>query len=456
MKHKAKILILDDDMHVLLSLRILLEQHYHDVRAINHPMQIDTALEENDFDVVVLDMNFKPGIASGQDGLVILQKIKKSSPTTKVILITAYGDIELAVEAMRLGGFDFIIKPWQNEKLLNSVAAALQLKRSEERVSQLEAREEVLKDMLDATFNEIIGESAAIQAVFDQIEKVAKTNANVLITGENGTGKELVARAIHKRSARASNVFMNVDMGAISESLFESELFGHLKGAFTDAHQDRIGKLEAAQGGTVFLDEIGNLVPTLQAKLLRVIQDQKVTRVGDNKEVSLDIRFICATNANLTQMVQEEDFRQDLLFRINTIEIKLPPLRERLEDIELLAKHFIDRYKVKYGKKGLFVTDSIYSRLKKYDWPGNIRELEHCIERGIIMSDGKQLLVGDLNLSNENSSSDVPFSSFDLEEIESWAISSAIRKHQGNISHAAKELGLSRGAMYRRMEKYGL
>lgn len=456
MKHQGKILILDDDMHVLLSLRILLEQHYEDVRAINNPSQIDTALEENEFDVVILDMNFSPGKSSGEDGMNILSKIRMVSPSTKVILITAYGEIDLAVEAMRQGAFDFIIKPWQNEKLINSVNSAFELKRSQEKIHMLEERETVLKDLLDAPFTDIIGESEAIKQVFLQIEKVAQTDANVLITGENGTGKELVARAIHRHSQRAQNVFMNVDMGAITETLFESELFGHKKGAFTDAKQDRVGKLEAAQGGSVFLDEIGNLASTLQAKMLRVLQDQKVTRVGDNKEVVLDIRLICATNANLAQMVIEDTFRQDLLYRINTIEIHLPPLRERGDDITLLAKSFIQRFRSKYGKKGLFVPDNIYKKLLKYDWPGNIRELEHTIERAVIMSDGKQLQVGDLNLSQVNATEAPAIKNFDLEEIESWAISSAIKKHQGNISHAAKELGLSRGAMYRRMEKYDL
>lgn len=443
-------------MHVLLSLRILLEQHYQDVRAINNPMQVDTALEENDFDVVVLDMNFKPGISSGAAGLEILEKIISQQPQTKVILITAYGDVDLAVEAMRRGGFDFLIKPWQNEKLLNSIAGAIKLKRTEEKITSLEQRESLLKDMLNQPFNEIIGESVAIQKVFEQIDKVANTSANVLITGENGTGKELVARAIHNRSRRSSQIFMNVDMGAITESLFESELFGHKKGAFTDAHQDRVGKLEAANGGTVFLDEIGNLALTLQVKLLRVLQDQKVTKVGDHKEMALDIRLICATNAQLNQMVKDDTFRQDLLYRINTIEIFLPPLREREGDIALLANHFLERYKSKYNKTGLFVPEHVFAKLNKYNWPGNIRELEHCLERAVIMSDGKQLQVGDLQLSATNSSNESPFKSFDLEEIESWAISSAIKKHQGNISHAAKELGLSRGAMYRRMEKYDL
>lgn len=456
MKQKAKILILDDDNYVLLSLRILLEQHYTDVRGINNPSQLETALEENEFDIVVLDMNFTAGDTSGKDGLKYLQQIKKANPKASVLLLTAYGEIDLAVEAMRLGAYDFLVKPWENEKLLATVKTAFELNASARKIEQLESGKSVLLQELNAPFDDIIGESAGIQKVFSQIEKVAKTDANVLITGENGTGKELVARAIHKASARANEIFLNVDMGAISETLFESELFGHKKGAFTDANSDRVGKFEAANGGTLFLDEIGNLPLALQAKLLRVIQDQKVTRVGENKSIDLDIRLICATNANLDELVKADLFRQDLLFRINTIEIELPPLRERVEDIPLLAQHFLELYKQKYRKSGLYVADYVFNRLQKYDWPGNIRELQHAIERAVIMSDGKQLQVSDFNLKETNEAEMESLDSFNLDQIEKWAIESAIKKHQGNISHAAQELGLSRGALYRRMEKYDL
>lgn len=456
MKQKAKILILDDDNYVLLSLRILLEQHYTDVRGINNPSQLETALEENEFDIVVLDMNFTAGDTSGKDGLKYLQQIKRANPKASVLLLTAYGEIDLAVEAMRLGAYDFLVKPWENEKLLASTKTAFELNASAKKIEQLESGKSVLLQELNAPFDDIIGESAGIQKVFSQIEKVAKTDANVLITGENGTGKELVARAIHKASARANEVFLNVDMGAISETLFESELFGHKKGAFTDANSDRVGKFEAANGGTLFLDEIGNLPLALQAKLLRVIQDQQVTRVGENKSIDLDIRLICATNANLDELVKADHFRQDLLFRINTIEIELPPLRERSDDIPLLAQHFLEVYKQKYRKSGLYVADYVFNRLQKYDWPGNIRELQHAIERAVIMSDGKQLQVSDFNLKETNEAEMESLDSFNLDQIEKWAIESAIKKHQGNISHAAQELGLSRGALYRRMEKYDL
>jgi two-component system response regulator HydG len=456
MKEKGRILIVDDDNYVLLSIRIFLEQHFTDVRGINNPAQITSALSENKYDVVILDMNFKAGATTGEDGLNYLKLIKDSSPETTVVLITAYGEIKLAVDAIKNGAFDFIVKPWQNDKLLSTVSAAFKLHQSNQKVKQLTSQQTVLKSLLDAPFSEIIGESKVIKEVFEQIEKVAVTDANVLITGENGTGKELVARAIHRASLRANEVFINVDMGAISESLFESELFGHTKGAFTDAKTDRIGKFEAANHGTLFLDEIGNLIKPLQAKMLKVIQDRMITPVGSNEQREVDLRLICATNANLSKMVNEDLFRQDLLFRVNTIEIKLPPLRERPEDIALLAEHFLHGFKNKYGKNGLFVPDYVFKKLEKYDWPGNIRELQHTIERAVIMSDGKQLHIQDFSLMNENSTATSQGESFHLEALEKWAIQKCIKKHQGNISNAAQELGLSRGALYRRMEKYEL
>ncbi len=456
MKEKAKILIVDDDNYVMLSMRILLEQHYDDVRGINNPMQIDTALDENTFDVVILDMNFKAGETDGKAGLGLLKKVKEKSPSSSVIFITAYGEINLAVEAIKQGAFDFLVKPWQNEKLLTTVSAALQLARSHSKIKALTYKQVVLNEELQKAETEILGNSIAIQEVLKQIEKVAVTDANVLITGENGTGKELVARALHQQSQRSKETFMNVDMGAITETLFESELFGHKKGAFTDAKSDRIGKLKAADGGSIFLDEIGNLSLPLQAKLLRVIQDQMVTPVGSNNAEPYDARLICATNANLSEMVKAGEFRQDLLFRVNTIEIKLPPLRDRLDDIPLLTEHFLNVFKVKYNKNGLYVPEHVFTKLTKYNWPGNIRELQHCIERAVIMSDGKQLTVGDLMLEKTNETETQGFDSFNLEDIEKWAIDSAIKKHQGNVSNAASELGLSRGALYRRMEKYEL
>ena len=456
MKTPAKILIVDDDNYVMLSIRILLEQHYDDVRGINNPAQIEDALGENHFDVIVLDMNFKAGDTSGKDGLFWLQRIKEKSPATSVVFITAYGEINLAVEAIKSGAFDFLIKPWQNEKLITTVSAAYQLSQSTKKIDQLTSRQTVLQSILNAPYTDIIGESEAMQEVFRQIEKVAKTEANILITGENGTGKELVARALHRASDRTEEVFISIDMGAITETLFESELFGHKKGAFTDAKENRVGKFEAASGGTLFLDEIGNLQLPLQAKLLKAIQDRKITPVGANEERSIDVRLIAATNKKLPEMVKSGAFRQDLLYRVNTVEIKLPPLRERKEDIPLLAAHYLQLYKKKYQKEGLFIPDYVIKKLDKHHWPGNVRELQHAIERAVIMSDGKQLHVRDFNFGTDENRENKVFKNYNLENLEKWAVENAIKKHHGNVSSAAKELGLSRGAMYRRMEKYAL
>lgn len=456
MNDPGKILIIDDDNYIIVSIRILLEQHYDFVRAINNPAQIPTAFSENRYDVVVLDMNFTTGETSGKDGLYWLQDIKKRSPNTEIILITAYGGIEIAVEAVKKGAFDFLTKPWENEKLVSTVAAAFKLNQANQKVSQLKQENEALQSMLSQPTVEIIGDSAPMQAVYHTIEKVADTDANVLILGENGTGKELVARQLHEASGRSDKAFISIDVGAIPESLFESELFGHKKGAFTDAAADRIGKFQAAQGGTIFLDEIGNIPQTLQARLLKVLQERVISRVGDNEVIPVDVRLLCATNMNLQEMVHKGLFRQDLLYRINTITLTLPALRERVADIPLLADYFLRIYKAKYRKNGLFVPEYVIKKLGKHPWPGNVRELQHAIERAVIMSDGKQLHVKDFSLMSEyQESADGP-GSYHLETLEKWAISKAIQKHQGNISLAAKELGLSRGAMYRRMEKYEL
>lgn len=456
MKTKGKILIVDDDTHIILSIRILLEQYYTDVRAINNPEQIPTALHETSFDVVILDMNFSAGRTTGHDGLLWLDRIKSQAPNVNVVFITAYGGVDIAVEAIKRGAFDFVMKPWENEKLLTSVSAAFKLTRSHQEVERLTTQKAFLTETLNSRFDEMIGESEAIASVFTAISKVAPTDASVLILGENGTGKELAARAIHQRSNRKDEVFMNVDVGAVAESLFESELFGHKKGAFTDAQEDRIGKFEAAGGGTIFLDEIGNLSLTLQAKLLKVLQERTITRLGSNETISVDFRLICATNMDVHTMIREGAFRQDLLYRINTVEVNLPPLRDRVEDIPILAQHFLASYKKKYGKNGLYVPEYVIKKLPKHSWPGNIRELQHAIERAVIMSDGKQLHVRDFSLMTPETDNGGEMDNYHLEAIEKWAIQKAIQKHMGNISHAATELGLSRGALYRRMEKYEL
>ena len=456
MPQPGKVLIVDDDAYVLLSIRMLLETQYTHVRGINTPDQIATALEENRYDVVVLDMNYGTGQNTGQAGLHWLQQIKATSPNTSVVLITAYGSIALAVAAMKEGAFDFVVKPWENEKLQSCVAAAYALSQSKQQVEQLKGQTALLGAALQSNYQNMIGRSAAMQAVHNTINKVAQTDANVLILGEHGTGKELAARSIHQASARSHEVFINVDMGAIAATLFESELFGHKKGAFTDAQQNRIGRFEAANGGTIFLDEIGNLSLPLQAKLLKVLQERTITRLGTNEAIAINVRIICATNIDLYAMVAQGTFRQDLLYRINTVAITLPPLRERMDDIPLLAEHFIQQYKKRYARGGLYVPDYVVKKLTKHHWPGNIRELQHAIERAVIMSDGRQLHVKDFSLVPAANEAGEGPDNYNLERLEKWAIDKALQKHHGNVSHAAEELGLSRGALYRRMEKYEL
>ena len=350
-----------------------------------------------------------------------------------------------------------MLKPWQNEKLLATVSAAVELHRSRREAHHLRSRQQQLSEDLDQPFGDLIGEAPVLREVFQTMAKVAATDASVLILGENGTGKELVAREIHRRSARADEVFISVDMGSLSETLFESELFGHVKGAFTDARSDRAGRFEIASGGTLFLDEIGNLPLSLQVKLLAALQNQQVVRVGANQPVSVDVRLICATNQPIHEMATAGTFRQDLLYRINTVEIPLPPLRERPEDIALLARHFLDQYRTKYRKALTGLTAEALAHLRAYAWPGNVRELQHAVERAVIMSEGKRLTADDFPLTAASSPEEtVAFDSYNLEDVEHEVIARVLRKHQGNVSQTARELGLTRTALYRRMEKYGL
>lgn len=453
-----KILIIDDDEDVLLAAKMLLKKHAKEVIIEKNPNKIPFLLNNDTYDVILLDMNFSKDITSGKEGFFWLEQIMDKDPNNVVILITAFGDVEMAVKALKEGATDFVLKPWQNEKLVATVSAASRLKESRNQVSQLQTAKRQLQSDLNKPFEHIIGESPEIKRVFSLIEKVAVTDANILILGENGTGKELIARAIHQHSLRRDNVFIGVDMGAITETLFESELFGHKKGAFTDAREDRAGRFEVAHEGTLFLDEIGNLSLPLQSKLLTVLQKREVTRIGTNKPISIDIRLICATNMNITQMVAENTFRQDLLYRINTVEIHLPALRERASDIPLLAHHFLKMYASKYRKEITGIDSSTLNKLKKYSWPGNIRELQHALERAIIMCDHKVLMPEDFNflqIENTSINSDtVP--SMNLDELEKNVIQRAVNKYEGNISKAAKELGLTRASLYRRLEKHGL
>ncbi|WP_268124366.1 sigma-54-dependent transcriptional regulator [Roseivirga pacifica] len=455
-KIEAKILVVDDDIDVLNTARIYLKQQFSLVQIENDPQNIPLHFERDSFDVVLLDMNFRKGENDGSDGLFWLNKILEIDPNAIVILVTAYGEFDLAVQAIKAGGTDFITKPWKNEKLYGTITSALQLRKSKLEVDRLKNTQKTLETDIDSKYENFLGDSPAMQQVFSLIDKVAPTDATVLILGENGTGKELAARALHKRSNRANKVFIKVDLGSISETLFESELFGHVKGAFTDAKEDKPGRFELASGGTLFLDEIGNLSLPLQAKLLSVLQQRKVSRVGSNKEIPIDIRLVCATNMPLYEMVDSGKFRQDLLYRINTVELNMPSLSERTEDIEILATHFINVFGKKYNKDKVRIDAATMAKLKKYSWPGNIRELEHAIERAIILADGNKLSTQDflLNTSKVTESSDSEI--MNLSEMEKRLILKALDKHQGNVTRAAKELGIDRLALYRRMQKYGL
>ncbi|GAA5025786.1 sigma-54-dependent Fis family transcriptional regulator [Marivirga lumbricoides] len=459
-KEIQKILIIDDDEDVLFAAKMLLKKHVKEVLIEKDPRKIPFLLNQSSYDVILLDMNFSQDTTSGKEGMYWLEQIKERDPHAVVILITAYGDVETAVNALKKGATDFVLKPWQNEKLIATIHAAAKLKNSYNQVNKLQQEKQQLEESIDAPFKSIIGESKALRNVFTIIDKVASTDANVLILGENGTGKELIARALHKKSRRKDNSFVSVDMGALTDSLFESELFGHKKGAFTDAKIDRAGRFEIADKGTIFLDEIGNLSAALQAKLLNVLQSRTVTRLGSNEAIPFDTRLICATNEDIHSMVAKGNFRQDLLYRINTVEIHLPALRDRIEDIPLLADHFLTLYASKYKKEGLKIDPSAIRLLQKYGWPGNIRELQHAIERATIMSDNVNLQSDDFFFLNNKGpiteQSDSMEDSFNLDEVEKQTIQKAIQIHGGNISKAAEELGLTRASLYRRISKYDI
>lgn len=455
-KNNGNILIIDDDPYILLSVSTLLEQHYSKVQTLKHPSLIPSELNTGSWDVILLDMNFKPGDTSGEEGLQWLEKILKIDPAANIIIITAYSDVNVAVRAMKIGAVDFIVKPWQNEKLLGTVSAAYKLSQTTKKVNKLQLQKSALSSALDFNYTSIIGDSHSIRQLKSDINKIAGTDVNVLILGENGTGKELIAREIHRNSLRRNEVFINVDLGSLSETLFESELFGHQKGSFTDASEDRVGRFEAASGGTLFLDEIGNLTLALQSKLLSALQNREIYRIGSNRPLEIDIRLICATNRPIKQMTVQGTFRQDLLYRINTVEIEIPPLREKREDVPSLANHFLSHYSRKYRKEKLILPDQVMKRIQNYDWPGNIRELQHAIERAVIMSDGKSLKISDFQFLVKDSQAELIRDNYNLEVLEKWAIARCLKKHGGNVSKAATELGLTRGSLYRRMEKYDL
>jgi len=451
---EGKILVIDDDPDIRITARMVLKKHFEEVVVWEHPRRMDNG-GIPDTDLVLLDMNFSPGATSGDEGMQWLQEIGRRYPDLPVVMITAYGDINLAVKAMKLGAVDFVIKPWENQKFLATVRSAYRLGQSRQEVSRLRSTTRTLQRDMDQSYGDIIGESPAMKEVFQTIDKVAATEVDVLILGENGTGKELVAREIHKRSARSQEVFMHVDLGSLSESLFESELFGHVKGAFTDAKEDRKGRFEMAHRGTLFLDEIGNLSMPLQSKLLTAIQQKTINRVGSAQSSEVDVRLICATNRPLKDMVAGNQFREALLYRINTVEILLPPLRERREDLPLLAEHFLALYRKKYRKPNMVPDKRTMEKLQKYHWPGNIRELQHVLERTVILTEDHEIKAKDLILNSAQQV--VPkASSLNLEEIEKNTILKALKKHQYNLSAAAKELGLGRTTLYRKMNKYEL
>jgi len=452
----ASILIVDDDASVRTAAQVFLKQLFRVVLTCSDPRQIPSLMEEVRFDVILLDMNFSPGKNDGSEGIHWLGEVLKIDPSAVVVFITAYGGIDLAVSSMRSGAFDFIVKPWENDKLLRVIQAAMKLNDSRKTAERLMERQEVLLSDLDHRSGIIIGESLAMRKVLQTIEKVSDTDASILLLGENGTGKEVIAREIHRRSGRRSEPFIGVDLGAIHENLFESELFGHARGAFTDAKREKPGRFEVASGGTLFLDEIGNLNPTLQAKLLKVLEDRQVTRVGSNTSRSIDVRLISATNMPLHEMTANREFREDLLYRINTVEIRVPPLRERTGDLRLLAIHFLDLYSKKYQKTRLTIPGATMSRLEAYHWPGNIRELRHAVERAVILSEGNRLDFSDLLNPSVTDKKGGAGNTLNLMELERRAILQAIAKNRGNMTRAAADLGLARAALYRRLQKHGL
>jgi two-component system, NtrC family, response regulator HydG len=454
-KFAGNIVVVDDDEFVLLSIKLLLEPNFASVKTLNTPERIPAILRTDAIDVVVLDMNFRQGDTSSKEGLFWLRKVLTEHPETQVIVMTAYADIQVAIDAIKDGALDFIIKPWQNEKLLATVKTACVVSQEKKKVKQLRSQQKGIIAAFDKRYEPLIGESEPIVSIQRVIEKVAPTDAEILILGENGTGKEVIAREIHRQSNRADGVFMSVDLGSLSGTLFESELFGHRKGAFTDAKEDRIGRFEAAAGGTLFLDEIGNVPLPLQAKLLTVLQNKSIVRLGTNDPIAVDVRIICATNTDLKKMVKDGSFREDLLYRINTVELTIPSLYDRLTDIPVLAEYFLLRFNNKYHKTLRFASD-VLENLMKYRGPGNIRELQHAVERAVIMGDNHVITMDDFGSLQKDFSSEVVFDHLNLEKLEAWAIRKAIAKHQGNISHAADELGISRGAIYRRIEKYGI
>jgi DNA-binding NtrC family response regulator len=449
---KATVLIVDDDPDVLTAVKLLLKTETQEIITEKNPENLNSLLQRNQVDLVLLDMNFNSAINTGNEGIYWLRKIKEWKPNICVIMITAYGDIDLAVRSLKEGANDFVVKPWHNEKLIDTIKDLLDKKE--------DGGGKSAKSSAKGTAGQtsILGDSEVMEDIFHKVNKIAPTDANILILGENGTGKDLMAKAIHERSLRADKPFVKVDVGALTDSLFESELFGHKKGAYTDAREDRMGRFEEAEGGTLFLDEIGNISLQQQAKLLTVLQNRQVTRLGTNKAIDINIRLICATNVPLQELANENKFRKDLIYRINTVEINMPPLRRRAEDIVVLARHFAKMYAGKYLKPAMDFDNTALTKLRSYSYPGNVRELQYTIERAVIMADDPMLKADDLIFSVLESPGEniIDEDNIQLSTLEKNAILRVIDKHNGNITRAAKELGLTRTALYRRLSKYDI
>ena len=462
MIENSTLLIVDDDEDILIAGTLLLKRHFNNIVTCNQPENIPTLMTQHTFDAVLLDMNFGPGESTGEQGLRWLKTVLERDPQAVVIIITAHGSMDLAVKAMKQGATDFVIKPWQNEKILATLSTAVQLRRSRSETEKLQQASQLMAQAASRANQEMLGASPPIKKVQSLIKRAAPTDANIFILGENGTGKELAARALHQASSRAKSIFMPVDLGSLNESLFESELFGHKKGAFTHATENRIGKIEAAQGGTLFLDEVGNLPLHLQTKLLTVLEQREITPVGSNQSVPIDVRIIAATNVPLDKLYDEDFFRQDLLFRLNTVEITMPPLRERPEDIPEIAHHYAQFYCRKYSVPAKRFSAKTLEVLTQHPWPGNIRALRHAIERAVILVGENRDIFSpdDFQLTSSPPQEKRPphpeNGDLNLQRLECSSISQALQKHRYNISHAAKELGLTRAALYRRMEKHGL
>ena len=455
MEQKGKILIVDDNEDVLFALNLLLEPHVEKVKVTTQPSRIEHFMQTYEPDVILLDMNFSRDAISGQEGFDCLEQILGIDPEAVVLFMTAYADTEKAVRAIKAGATDFIPKPWEKEKLLATLSSAIKLRQSRREVKQLQARVEALSGQ-DKEVPLMIGQSKAMKEVFDTIHQLADTDANILILGENGTGKDLVARSLRFFSPRQQGPFITIDLGSVPESLFESELFGYEKGAFTDARKSKAGRMEVASGGTLFLDEIGNLSMAMQSKLLTAIEKKRISRLGSTKNIPIDVRFVCATNANIRQMIEEGNFRQDLLYRINTVEIHIPPLRERGEDVLLLADHFLKKYAHKYKKEIQGLTRETKQKLMRYPWPGNVRELQHAMERAVILSQSAWLRPNDFMLTPQSEKKNELEEVLNLEELELRAIKKALKRCAGNVSEAAELLGITRYALYRKMSKNNL